>query len=64
MDEAGLVVGLLDFGVVGVDEVDNLLDRNEVFLFLLDERADGRALVVVRSERTRWKVACGGEAGV
>ena len=25
---------------------------------------DRRALVVVRKERTRWKVACGGEADV
>ena len=54
MGEAGLVIELLDLGVIGVDEVDNLLDRDEVLPFLLDERADGRALVVVRSERTRW----------
>ena len=40
MDEPGLVVELLDFGVVGVDEIDNLLDGHEMFLFLLDERVD------------------------
>ena len=54
MDEAGLVVELLDLGVIGVNEVDNLLDRDEALLFLFDERTDCRALVVVRSERTRW----------
>ena len=64
MDEAGLVVELLDLGIVGVDEIDNLLDRGEALSFLLDERTDHRALIVVRKERTRWKVACGGEADV
>ena len=54
MVEAGLVVELLDLGIVGVDEVDNLLDRNEVLPFLLDECVDRQALVVVRSECTRW----------
>ena len=54
MDEAGLVVELFNLGVVGIDEVDNLLDRNEALSFLLDEQTDRRALVVVRSERTRW----------
>ena len=54
MDEVGLVVEFLDLGVVGVNEVDNLLDCDEVLSFLFDERADRRALVVVRSERTRW----------
>ena len=54
MDEAGLVVELFDLSVIGVDEVDNLLDRNEVLSFLLDEQTDRRALVVVRSERTQW----------
>ena len=62
MDEVGLVVELLNFGVVGVDEIDNLLDGHKALLFLLDERADRRALVVVRKEHTWWKVACGGEA--
>ena len=54
MDEVGLVIELLDLGIVGVDEVDDLLNRDEVLSFLLDERTDRRALVVVRSERTRW----------
>ena len=54
MDEAGLIVELLDLGVIGVDEVDKLLDRNEALSFLLDERTDRRALVVVCSERTQW----------
>ena len=54
MDEAGLVVELFDLSVVGVDEVDNLLDRDEALSFLLNERMDRRVLVVVRSERTRW----------
>ena len=54
MDEAGLVIELLDLGVVGVDEVDNLLDRDEALSFLLDEQTDRRALVVVRSECTQW----------
>ena len=64
MDEVGLVVELLDFGVIGVDEIDNLLDGREALSFLLDEQTDRRALVVVRKERTRWKVACGREADV
>ena len=64
MDEAGLIIELLNFGVIGVDEIDNLLDRGEALSFLLDERTDHRALVVVCKERTWWKVACSGEADV
>ena len=64
MDEAGLVVELLNFGVIGVDEIDNLLNRGEALLFLLDERTDCQALVVVRKEHTQWKVACGREVDV
>ena len=64
MDETGLVVELLDLGIIGVDEIDNLLDGREALPFLLDERADRRALVVVRKEHTQWKVACGGEVDV
>ena len=66
MDEVGLVVELLNLGVIGVDELVNLLNGRKVFLFLLDEQADCRALVVVHKERTWWKVgggrgtACGG----
>ena len=52
MDEAGLVVELLDLGIVGVDEVDNLLDRDEVLSFLFDEQMDRQVLVVVCSEHT------------
>ena len=62
MDEVGLVVELLNLGVVGVDEIDNLLDGREALSFLFDEQTDHRALVVVHKERTWWKVACGGEA--
>ena len=40
MDEVGLVVELLDLGVVGVDEIDNLLDRGKALSFLLDECTD------------------------
>ena len=58
------LVELFDLGIVGVDEIDNLLDRGEALSFLLDERVDCRALVVVRKEHTRWKVACGSKADV
>ena len=54
MDEAGLIIELFDLGVVGVDEIDNLLDRDEALSFLLDERTDRRVLAVVRSEHTWW----------
>ena len=54
MDEVGLIVELLNLGIVGVDEIDNLLDRGEVLSFLLDEGTDHQALVVVRKEHTRW----------
>ena len=64
MDEAGLVVELFDLGVIGVDEIDNLLDGRKALSFLLDEQTDRRVLVVVRKECTWWKVACGGEADV
>ena len=64
MDEVGLVVELLDFGVVGVNEIDNLLNHGEALSFLLDERTDRQVLVVVRKERTQWKVACSREADV
>ena len=37
MDEAGLVIELLNLGIVGVNEIDNLLDRGEALSFLLDE---------------------------
>ena len=37
MDEVGLVVELFDLGVIGVDEIDNLLDGCEVLPFLFDE---------------------------
>ena len=54
MDEAGLVVELLNLGVVGVNEINNLLNCGESFPFLLDEHTDRQALTVVRKERTRW----------
>ena len=54
MDEPGLVVELLDFSAVGVNEIDNLLDGHEAFLFLLDECVDCQLLVVVCKEHTRW----------
>ena len=37
VDKLGLVVELFNFGVVGVDEIDNLLDGHEAFPFLFDE---------------------------
>ena len=37
MDEAGLIVELFDLGVIGVDELDNLLEGCEALLLLFDE---------------------------
>ena len=37
VDEAGLVVELFDLGVIGVDELDNLLEGCKALLLLFDE---------------------------
>ena len=37
VDESGLIIELFDLSVVGVDEIDNLLDGHEVLPFLFDE---------------------------
>ena len=54
MDEPGLIVELLDLSVVGVDEIDNLLDGCEALPFLLDECVDRRPFVVICKEHTQW----------
>ena len=37
MYELGLIVELFDLSVIGVDEIDNLLNGREAFPFLFDE---------------------------
>ena len=54
MDEPGLVIELLDLGVIGVNEIDNLLDGREAFLFLLNECVDCCQFVVICKEHTKW----------
>ena len=54
VDEVGLIVEFFDLSVIGVDEINNLLDRGKALLFLLDECMDHRVLAVVHKEHTRW----------
>ena len=59
VDEPGLVVELLNLSVIGVDEINNLLDGHEAFPFLLNECADCCPFIVICKEHTggRWLAA-------
>ena len=64
-DDVGLVVELLDLGVVAVNEVNDLLDCREALSFLLDEQADCSLFVAVCNVVDGWRqggghaIACG-----